>query len=81
MLECTFPELEASSAPYLVLEVRRDYIVADTLQQISAKLEVWPCHQFAALIISVKDLKKPLKIKYAGEHGVDLGGASICIGQ
>eukprot|EP00037_Helgoeca_nana_P027065 m.307874 g.307874 ORF g.307874 m.307874 type:complete len:815 (-) comp27396_c0_seq1:2679-5123(-) len=47
--------------PYLVLEIRRGYLIEDTLRQITLQL---------------KGLKKPLKIKYvgSGEEGLDLGG-------
>ncbi|XP_065056226.1 probable E3 ubiquitin-protein ligase HECTD2 [Rhopilema esculentum] len=47
--------------PYLVLEVRREFLVEDALEQLQKK---------------VNDLKKPLKIKYigGGEQGLDMGG-------
>lgn len=46
-------------SPYLDLEVNRDSLVEDTLQQIDMK---------------GINLKKPLKIKFIGEEGVDEGG-------
>eukprot|EP00944_MAST-04C_sp_MAST-4C-sp1_P002784 g2784.t1 len=45
---------------YLVLKVRRDHIVEDTLTKVDAKPN--------------SDLKKPLKIIFDGEEGVDEGG-------
>ena len=55
------PVLREAINPYLMLEVRREHLIEDTLAQISLKL---------------KDLKKPLKVKYVGggEQGLDLGG-------
>lgn len=46
--------------PYLVLEVNRDNIVQDTMRQVSA--------------LRQNDLRKPLKVKFRGEEGVDEGG-------
>ncbi|XP_072018753.1 probable E3 ubiquitin-protein ligase HECTD2 [Amphiura filiformis] len=53
--------IKAAMCPFLVLEIRRDMLIPDTLQQIRLK------HN---------DLKKPLKIKYVGggEQGLDMGG-------
>ncbi|XP_030851223.1 probable E3 ubiquitin-protein ligase HERC4 isoform X2 [Strongylocentrotus purpuratus] len=53
--------IKAAMCPFLVLEVRRDYLISDTLAQIRLKKN---------------DLKKPLKIKYigGGEQGLDMGG-------
>lgn len=53
--------IKAAMCPFLVLEVRRDYLISDTLAQIKLKKS---------------DLKKPLKIKYigGGEQGLDMGG-------
>ncbi len=45
---------------YLVLKVRRDHIVEDTLTKVDSKPN--------------SDLKKPLKIIFEGEEGVDEGG-------
>jgi hypothetical protein len=45
---------------YLVLKVRRDHIVEDTLTKVDSKPN--------------EDLKKPLKIIFEGEEGVDEGG-------
>lgn len=47
--------------PYLVLHVRRDHIVADTMSMIE--------HGYEG-----SDFKKPLKIIFDGEDGVDAGG-------
>ncbi|KAI9243540.1 hypothetical protein BY458DRAFT_530581 [Sporodiniella umbellata] len=54
-------QLKSATCPYLLLEIRREHFVQDTLRQISAK---WG------------DLKKPLKIKFVegGEEGMDQGG-------
>ena len=46
--------------PFLVIKVRRDYLIEDALQQI----QITPPQFF----------KKPLKIKFEGEEGVDEGG-------
>ena len=43
--------IKAAMCPFLVLEVRREYLISDTLAQIRLKKN---------------DLKKPLKIKYVG---------------
>ncbi|KAJ3092692.1 hypothetical protein HK102_004154 [Quaeritorhiza haematococci] len=54
-------ELRQATNPYLVLEVRRERLVQDVLDQIRKK---------------EKDLKKPLKVKFVGggEEGMDQGG-------
>jgi hypothetical protein len=46
--------------PFLVLAVRRENLVADALAQVQSKP-----HEM---------LKKPLKIKFVGEEGIDAGG-------
>jgi ubiquitin-protein ligase E3 A len=46
--------------PFLVLVVRRENLVADALAQVQSKP-----HEM---------LKKPLKIKFVGEEGIDAGG-------
>jgi len=53
--------VKSAMCPFLVLEVHRDNLIEDTLNQIYLK-------EF--------DLKKPLKIKYVGggEQGLDMGG-------
>ncbi|PIA16590.1 HECT-domain-containing protein [Coemansia reversa NRRL 1564] len=48
------------TCPYLVLEVRRDSLVRDTLYQLDLKLN--------------QDLRKQLKVRFVGEEGVDEGG-------
>lgn len=48
------------TSPHLVLSVRRSEVLSDTLHQIAAM----PTEQF----------KKPLKVKFKGEEGVDEGG-------
>ncbi|KAI9506108.1 hypothetical protein BX070DRAFT_186917 [Coemansia spiralis] len=48
------------TCPYLVLEVRRDSLVRDTLYQLELKLS--------------QDLRKQLKVRFVGEEGVDEGG-------
>jgi ubiquitin-protein ligase E3 A len=47
-------------APYLVLKVRRESLIADTLTQLQ--------------MVSGTELKKPLKVQFEGEPGVDAGG-------
>ena len=47
------------TSPYLVLEIRREQLVKDTLDQLAVK---WV------------DLHKPLKVKFVGEEGLDQGG-------
>jgi len=46
--------------PFLVMNIRRDHIVQDTLNEISSQ--------------STFDLKKPLKIKFSNEDAEDAGG-------
>ncbi len=46
--------------PFLVLVVRRENLVADAISQIQSK--------------PTEILKKPLKIKFVGEEGIDAGG-------
>ena len=46
--------------PYLVLVVRRDSLVADAVYQLTRRTPA--------------ELKKPLRIKFVGEEGVDAGG-------
>ena len=46
-------------SPYIQLEIRREYMIEDTLDQLNLK---------------ETNLKKPLKIKFIGEEGVDEGG-------
>ncbi|KAI8981505.1 hypothetical protein BDB01DRAFT_723911 [Pilobolus umbonatus] len=48
------------NSPYLVLEIHRDNIIADTLTQLEEK--------------SIHDLKKQLRVQFLGEEGVDEGG-------
>ncbi|KAI9266359.1 hypothetical protein EDC94DRAFT_35995 [Helicostylum pulchrum] len=48
------------NSPYLVLEIRRDHIISDTLIQLEEK--------------SIHDLKKQLRVQFLGEEGVDEGG-------
>ncbi|KAJ2576354.1 hypothetical protein GGH19_002224 [Coemansia sp. RSA 1807] len=48
------------TCPYLVLEVRRDNLVRDTLYQLDLKFS--------------QDLRKQLKVRFVGEEGVDEGG-------
>ncbi|CEG68737.1 hypothetical protein RMATCC62417_04941 [Rhizopus microsporus] len=61
MLKDLETNLRSATCPYLLLEIRRESFVEDTLQQVSRK---W------------SDLKKPLKIKFVegGEEGMDQGG-------
>jgi len=51
--------VQRTAVPHLVLEIRRQELIEDTLAQISARL---------------RDLKKPLKVKFVGEDGIDQGG-------
>ncbi|KAI8077290.1 uncharacterized protein B0P05DRAFT_579659 [Gilbertella persicaria] len=61
MLKSLETNLRSATCPYLLLEIRREHFVADTLSQMSRK---W------------SDLKKPLKVKFieGGEEGMDQGG-------
>lgn len=52
---------DSAASPYLVLEVRRSHIVEDTLQRVVNTHPKW-------------QLKKPLRVKFVGEAGVDEGG-------
>lgn len=61
MLKNLETNLRSATCPYLLLEIRREHFVDDTLSQMSRK---W------------SDLKKPLKVKFidGGEVGMDQGG-------
>jgi len=48
-----------ATSPYLVVKVRRSHLISDTLLQMSLRKE---------------DLKKPLKVQFSGEDGIDEGG-------
>ncbi|KAJ3388912.1 hypothetical protein HDU84_009326 [Entophlyctis sp. JEL0112] len=54
--------LKRETNPYLVLEIRRQFLVKDVLDQIHKKTD--------------SDLKKPVKVKFVGggEEGMDQGG-------
>jgi E3 ubiquitin-protein ligase HERC4 len=54
------PTTEPVIVQFLVLNVSRDHIVRDALQELSSADSV--------------DLKKPLKIKFHGEEAEDAGG-------
>jgi len=47
--------------PFFVLQVRRDYILEDTLNKIEQ-------------VEDYQEFKKPLKVKFDGEQGLDAGG-------
>ncbi|KAL6069381.1 HECT domain-containing protein [Balamuthia mandrillaris] len=51
--------IKRAGVPHCWLEIRRDELVSDTFTQIEVKRA---------------DLKKPLRIKFLGEDGVDVGG-------
>ncbi|KAI9311923.1 hypothetical protein BX666DRAFT_876111 [Dichotomocladium elegans] len=51
---------EGVNSPYLVLGIRRDHIISDTLHQLEQK--------------TIHDLKKQLRVQFVGEEGVDEGG-------
>jgi len=48
-----------ATSPYLVVKVRRSHLISDTLLQMSLRKD---------------DLKKPLKVQFVGEEGIDEGG-------
>lgn len=50
-----------ASAPHLYLTIRRDHVIEDTLEQLNQRMS---------------DLKKPLKVKFMNEEGVDQGGVT-----
>ena len=50
----------AAASPYLVLKVRRDNIVQDTMTQVAR--------------VKREELKLPLKVQFVGEEGIDEGG-------
>jgi len=52
--------IKGSESPYLLLSIRRDNLVADSLEQIESKPKL--------------DLKKKLKVSFVGEEGLDAGG-------
>jgi len=51
--------ISKATATHFTVNVRREYLLTDTINQISQKLS---------------DLKKPLRVKFVGEEGVDQGG-------
>ncbi|XP_075888870.1 putative E3 ubiquitin-protein ligase HERC3 [Nelusetta ayraudi] len=55
-------EPQLARNPYLVLHVRRDHLVSDTLRELTMYSDV--------------DLKKPLKVIFDGEEAVDAGGVT-----
>mmetsp|Transcript_13682 Transcript_13682/g.26535 ORF Transcript_13682/g.26535 Transcript_13682/m.26535 type:complete len:829 (-) Transcript_13682:59-2545(-) len=55
-----FTSLFSHSSPYLVLRVRRDNLIQDALTNLQNR--------------DSRDFKKPLKVKFEGEEGVDEGG-------
>lgn len=50
-----------ATSPYLVLRVRRERLVEDTLREVQRRRA---------------DLRKPLKVEFVGEQGVDEGGVA-----
>ncbi|KAL3657909.1 hypothetical protein V7S43_017108 [Phytophthora oleae] len=54
--------MDSAPSPYLVLKVRRENLVEDAMQQL------------VHLSTSAETLKKPLKVKFVGEEGIDEGG-------
>lgn len=50
-----------AAATHLYLHLRREHVIEDTLAQLKLKLT---------------DLKKPLKVKFMNEEGVDQGGVT-----
>jgi len=48
-----------ATCPYLVIKVRRDFIISDTMHQLQRRPD---------------DLHKPLKVHFCGEDGLDEGG-------
>jgi len=48
-----------ATCPYLILKVRREFLIQDTLMEIQRHPD---------------DLRKPLKVHFVGEEGVDEGG-------
>lgn len=46
--------------PYLILKVRRDQLIQDTMRQVQR--------------MNTPDFKKPLKVQFVGEDGIDEGG-------
>ena len=48
-----------ATSPYLVVKVRRSHLIHDTLLQMGMRKD---------------DLKKPLKVQFVGEDGIDEGG-------
>uniref|UniRef100_A0A8C4GY23 HECT and RLD domain containing E3 ubiquitin protein ligase 3 n=1 Tax=Dicentrarchus labrax TaxID=13489 RepID=A0A8C4GY23_DICLA len=55
-------QLRSPVNPYLVLHVRRNHLVSDTLRELTMYSDV--------------DLKKPLKVIFDGEEAVDAGGVT-----
>jgi len=51
-----------ASNPFLILRVRRDHLIRTALTQLSS--------------VNPRDLKKPLKVIFDGEEGIDEGGVA-----
>jgi len=54
--------MPGGESPYLVLEVRRTHLLADTLRQLVDS--------------EARDLRKRIKVQFVGEEGVDQGGVT-----
>ena len=52
---------DLGNCPYLKLEVRRDCLLADTMRQLTYH-------------VRCGDVRKPLRVRFVGEEGVDEGG-------
>ncbi|EQC25803.1 hypothetical protein SDRG_16351 [Saprolegnia diclina VS20] len=60
-IRSSLAEADQHVHPYLVLRVRREHVIEDALQQL-------------VQVATSEQLKKPLKVKFIGEEGVDEGG-------
>ncbi|KAG0192105.1 putative E3 ubiquitin-protein ligase [Apophysomyces sp. BC1034] len=62
------------SMPYLVLRVRRENLIEDSLRQVRIGYNFGVVTHLEKLAQNELDLKKSLRIEFIGEDGVDAGG-------
>lgn len=60
--------------PYLILQVRREHVVMDTLNRILALSMMAENNSSNSAAVAARMFKKPLKIIFDNEEGIDAGG-------
>lgn len=64
------------TSPYLLLEVRRESLLSDCINQIDCILKQQQQQQSSSAAAAESALRKQLKISFMGEEGVDEGGVA-----